>query len=341
MTRLLWAALLAAAAVLGCQLPLPSDGIGGTGQRLADGIGGTGQRLEDGIGGTGIVGTVTDFGSIWLSDVRVEFDETTTIEANGQTRPADALEIGQVVAVLSDKLDARYRARRIAIVYEVIGAIATVDRSANRLTVLNQSITLGNAARVIRGDAAVSFADLTPGERVRVSGLRRADGSIVASLIESTPPSPTVQLVGTLRDGMLSGMPVVLASGLAGTTPAGRLRARGRLENGRVHIDSVALDDVAYTVAQSSELLIEGFLVDGAFEGDIAVGGIDIVLPAHVELDASIDFDQPVFIEAELGDDDLFYGNGLSVFPEDGGDYIDLFSDFDDFTDDEIDLFFE
>ena len=51
-----------------------ADGIGGSGQKVADGLGGTGQKLADGIGGTGIIGTITDFGSIWISKAHVHFD---------------------------------------------------------------------------------------------------------------------------------------------------------------------------------------------------------------------------------------------------------------------------
>ncbi|MCG8097510.1 MAG: hypothetical protein JAZ05_00310, partial [Candidatus Thiodiazotropha taylori] len=103
-----------------------ADGIGGTGQKLADGIGGTGQKLADGIGGTGIIGTITDFGSIWINNLHIHYDENVRIAVNGRSTKSDVFRLGQVVAVMSDPVNDGYRARYIDVVLEAVGPVSAI-----------------------------------------------------------------------------------------------------------------------------------------------------------------------------------------------------------------------
>ena len=142
------------------------------------GIGGTGvappQDLEDrGIGGTGVVGTIRRFGSIVVNGLRIGYapDVRVTIDGRRAT-PAD-LRLGHVVRAIALADDDRLSTRAIAVMSEVIGKVE--GDGADGLTVLGQSVDTRALAPGGRWRI---------GRRVAVSGLRRPDGVIVASLIE-------------------------------------------------------------------------------------------------------------------------------------------------------------
>lgn len=316
---------------------MPQDGIGGTGQRVVDGLGGTGQKLRDGIGGTGIVGTITEFGSIWVNNAHVHFDHSTVIEANGRTVSAEHFKIGQLVAVLSNPIDSGYQAQKIGIVHEVIGPITSIQFEERQMTILNQTIVFDEQTRVTTLDQGNTITSLSPTHFVQISGLRKKDGSIFASRVDQIETLPSVQLIGKLNKGLLNGMPVSIPLELSFDTDAERLLIRGRLLDNILHVDSIAKDAVLETLEQATDLLLEGFLFNQVFDGDIVVGGIEIVLPHDFDIDADFDAEQPVFVEAELGDDDAFYSEGFMFMPEDGQEFIDYFPEFDDLGDEEID----
>lgn len=311
-----------------------ADGFGGTGQKLADGIGGTGQRIEDGIGGTGIVGTVTDFGSIWIRHAHVHFEEATPVTQNGRATNIHAFRLGQVVAVLSDPVKKGYHARSIDIVFEVVGPVAAIDHSARQLTVLNQKIVLDKETLIVSAvGEGLKLADISPQQFVQVSGLRKADGSIIASRIDVIAPQSQVQLVGKLVGNSLSGQPVNVAQGLVFNAEDERLLVSGRLQDGVLIVDEISRDAILNVVDQATELLMEGFLFDQGFDGDIVVGGIELVMPGEFDLGSYFDFDDPVFIDAELGQDDMFYTEDFMFLPDGADEYMDFYPDGGDWID--------
>lgn len=302
-----------------------ANGIGGTGQKVADGVGGTGQKVADGIGGTGIVGTVTDFGSIWINHAHVHWDNNTAVRENGRDASTNDFQLGQVVAVLADPVRQGYLARSIDIVYEVVGPIAAIDKQNGKLQVLNQTISTDSDTIVTSHDGAPLKLDaLILGNHVQVSGLRKPDGSIVASRIERIPATGEVQLIGELKDQKLSGQPLQLPDDLHVDLEVSRLLVTGHLKNGVLIVDEVTQDAILTVIEQATDLMLEGFLFDQAFDGDIVVGGIEVMWPEGWEPDFDIDFDDPVFIDALLGDDDLFYAEDFLFLPEGADDYFEF-----------------
>ncbi len=179
---------------------------------------------------------------------------------------------------------------------------------------------------------------LQPHQWIQVSGLRQKEGVIIASRIDQIEPSEQVELIGKLDKGTISGQPVDIGANFQFDAQADRLLIKGKLIDGVIHADTISKDAMMEIIEQASDLLLEGFLFDDAFDGDIVVGGIDIILPDDFEFDQWFDADAPVFIEAELGDDDLFYTEDFMAIPEGGEDYIDLYPDLDDFYDEDIEL---
>jgi uncharacterized protein DUF5666 len=141
-------------------------GIGGTG--IGDGSGGIG-----GTGlGTGFIGQIDGFGSIWVNGVEIFYDDDMEVSFNDNIGDVSELEIGHVVEVLASPDEAGvYQASSIAVRYEIIGPIQSLNQNA--AMVLDQTIMLPDTAE-----------NLMPGDMIAVSGFERGDGAIVASRID-------------------------------------------------------------------------------------------------------------------------------------------------------------
>jgi hypothetical protein len=151
------------------------------GKPLDQGIGGTGvtpspkEREGDrGIGGTGVIGSIQRFGSIFVNDLHIAYPQNVIVRIDGKDATADDLKLGQVVRVVAEQHGKSLTTRRIDVTSEVVGRIDGV--SLGRFTVLGQTVAF----------SGVSWAGLQwrIGDHIAVSGLRRPDGVIVASLVE-------------------------------------------------------------------------------------------------------------------------------------------------------------
>ncbi len=258
------------------------SGLGGTGHR--GGIGGTGLRAEGGLGGTGIVGTVTAFGSIVVQGRHVALPAD--VRVREEDRPADTgrLRVGQVVSVLAIERHAGHGpvARVVRIRYAVEGPVTTVRRAGRTvaLSVAGQAVRLAPGALIEGGKEAA----LRPGRWVRVSGLRRADGSIRATyllLAARAPDQPRVAVrgvpepdgAGRLRIGELR-----LAVQDRQVRPGLPVRLVGHLEGGRLRVAAVEPDRLLPDGgAGARRVMLEAFVQRAALGlGVLRVGGLPV-----------------------------------------------------------------
>jgi hypothetical protein len=144
---------------------------------------------DRGIGGTGVIGTIRQFGSIIVNDLRIAYPHDVAVVIDGIPKPATAMRIGHVVEVVAQGPENDLSTGRIVITSEVIGPVETV--SPTMITVLGQSIL---------ADGVLPETVLRPGDMIAVSGLRRLDGTIVASRIERRRGSH-MQVAGRLKLG--------------------------------------------------------------------------------------------------------------------------------------------
>ena len=212
---------------------LPEDtGIGGSGIQLADergiggsgkqseetGIGGSGIRLADerGIGGSGrqqtpatehwltqlqpgetlgVVGTVNDFGSIWVNGLHIHVDERTRILEDGKPATPDQINLGQRAVIQAGWQQGELRASTIELVHEVIGPVSQRDLQQRQLTILGQTIQLTDNQPLPEA-----------GSWVAISGQRTTTQQINASRIDTVTDQQTILLRGTLArtDNQLS-----------------------------------------------------------------------------------------------------------------------------------------
>ncbi len=158
-------------------------GIGGTGKMMGQPADAQGD--DRGIGGTGVIGTITEFGSIWVNGLEIELDEKTNILRDG--RPASELDLrlGQQVAVLATQEGGQWWARVVRIQHAVIGEV--VESQSEGWLIQGVSV-------VPATDAPGALPSLALGQNVRVSGYFIGD-QLYATDIETIPKTDQWQIV--------------------------------------------------------------------------------------------------------------------------------------------------
>ncbi|WP_256658173.1 DUF5666 domain-containing protein [Pseudomonas sp. D(2018)] len=276
----------------GTGAPADNGGVGGTGAPANNGgIGGTGAPADEGgIGGTGIVGTITGFGSICVNGVEVHFDDNASLSENGEPASSNQLAIGQVVAVEARKSPRGLEARSIAILHAYEGPITDVATGATPMRVMGQPVRVAAGARVAEG--------LRIGEAVRVSGLRNAQGEVVASRIDRAPKLAQVSAIGAIeRPGNLQGL--ALSKPLE---PSGEVLVRGTWNGRQLNVIQTRSDPGIPFAGRVRNALVEG-LVRGQKGNRIEFGGFT----AHVDSRTSYSRGQA----ADLGVDQRIRVSGV------------------------------
>ncbi len=187
----------------------PRDqGIGGTGASITPAEGQDDGESDRGIGGTGVIGTIRRFGSIVVNGLRIAYPQDATVRIDGEAATPASLRIGQVVRVVALETGGQFSTHAINVTSEAVGRVEKA--SAKSLTVLGQSVSLAGLSK--------SQPRYVVGDTVAVSGLRRPDGVIVASLIERRAPG-LEQVAGPVAVGA-DGAPMVGGLKLSRVDPA-------------------------------------------------------------------------------------------------------------------------
>lgn len=268
------------------QSRLNDPGIGGTGHQPGEGngIGGTGQPFNQnpGIGGTGIIGTITGFGSILVNGYEVDYAADQPINSDfGAPVHADALRVGQVVAVDAEGDGQHLRARTIAVQHEVAGRINSVDRASGTFMVLGQTVSAENGIVADKsGQSVHSISDLAVGDSIEVSGLRRDDGVIAASRIEKRAAAGPSLLRGTVtavgNGGFaVSGYQLALAPNQSSPSVGTRVAVMGSISQGSFVPRRVERLPETPFGGRLKRLSIEGFVRRGP-GSTLSVGGIPL-----------------------------------------------------------------
>jgi len=155
------------------------------------------QLAGGGIGGTGMsIGPISGFGSIFVNGIQYDTTEA-TIVVNDQHVDETHLQLGMVVRIEGDLAEDSGTAHRIEFNSNVKGPIEQIDTDNNRLSVLGQSIFVDNITQ-FKGFNALD--ELNINDHVEVSGLSDADGTIVATWIQTlTLPPPQVEVRGRIQ----------------------------------------------------------------------------------------------------------------------------------------------
>ncbi|MEM0950160.1 MAG: DUF5666 domain-containing protein [Pseudomonadota bacterium] len=208
-----------------------------------------GDPFEGGIGGTGIVGLLTEFGSLRVNGLRVETTDRTVFQTPFEIVSEEAIRRGMALTIVARRTGNGMEARNVQISWPVIG---TVTGASGRFRVN------GVPVRVEQG----APGRMTPGVRVAVSGAWTPDGLVASRIDQADQPDDVIAGVAerTGPTGLtVGGAPVRFSRGAtpsAGSfvTVKGRMGAEGfearTLAEGR-------FGDGAETLRQLS---IEGYL---------------------------------------------------------------------------------
>ncbi|MEM7745840.1 MAG: DUF5666 domain-containing protein [Pseudomonadota bacterium] len=146
------------------------------------------KQPRGGIGGTGIIGTLTDFGSLILNGLRVELDSATEITDALGRAAEDSLAIGQNLTVEAATIDGALVARRVHITHPVIGQVDAAAQAGD------QKLVDGVVVRPEPG----MIGELAVGARVAVSGVWNGP-EIIASRIDVVADEHPSVLAGVVN----------------------------------------------------------------------------------------------------------------------------------------------
>jgi hypothetical protein len=285
-------------------------GVGGTGHVGSEkGIGGTGHTQSDGgIGGTGIVGIITGFGSIWVNGLEVQYDAKTQMASNTTAATANELAIGQVVAIEASGINNEFKANKISVVNAVEGQITAVDATNGKLTVLGQTVIATTQTLTSDPKNAQSTAAFNQGDYVKVSGLRKANGEIMASRIERSAPIAESNLIGPITsiNGNtieVYGLQISHASTGIELSIGQEISVTGQMRGGILIAREISPSPSMQLYGHTEHINLQGYVGARSSDGKIKVGNLEVVLSDPAMLPKTLSPDQLVQISGRFAND--------------------------------------
>ncbi|MEO1678342.1 MAG: DUF5666 domain-containing protein [Pseudomonadota bacterium] len=220
--------------------------------------------FEGGIGGTGIVGLLTDFGSLRINGLRVEVTERTLFDSPVGRVSESAVAPGMPLTVSAERTRDALVARRVTIAWPLVG---TVERSGSGFSV--------NGARV-RPEAG-SIGRLTPGARVAVSGVWRG-GMVVASRLDPAPQGRDLIAGAAGRGGptgfTVEGVPVRMRGAVRLPLSGSYVTLFGEIRDGLFEGTASEVGRFARSGRELRQLSVEGYLAPISTAPGFRVAGL-------------------------------------------------------------------
>jgi hypothetical protein len=143
-------------------------------------------------------GPIAGFGSVIVNGMRFSSVGAELVDDDSQAIELKNLAIGMTVRVSGDADDSTQlgTARKLEVVRGTRGAVTAVDLIASTLTVLGQVVRTDTATAY---QGLVNLAALTVGQVVEVYGATQADGSLLATLVETKAALGGVRLTGVVQ----------------------------------------------------------------------------------------------------------------------------------------------
>lgn len=185
--------------VAGCSLPFmdkPDSKPESTSQPVIaankSGFGGTGEEVKvakkstpkvtnvaegTGFGGTGVIGTITEFGSVWVNGIEIEYPQDVAVKSN--LFDQDSLQIGQQVVVETVIDKPLPWTNKIEVYYPLAGKIEAVK--SDHLVVDGKIVLTTKTTNIAPG------LKVEVGQYIAVSGYPNIDKSWTATLLSYNP----------------------------------------------------------------------------------------------------------------------------------------------------------
>lgn len=208
------------------------------------------EEPKGGIGGTGIVGTLTDFGSLMVNGLRITLNADTVISGPlGPMSEAD-LAIGQALTI---EASADLVAARVFVTDPVIGRVKSVDANTRRFWVDGIQAQLDPTAGALpqSGDH-VAVSGLWRGSEVAATWLTRAAPGISALAGVFLKEAGKLPRIGTER--------ILLPDGMAEPPSGTFVVITGRHQAGAFFVNTLTPGRFFGSGAPLQFLSVEGYL---------------------------------------------------------------------------------
>ncbi len=233
----------------------------------------TEESREGGIVGTGIVGAITELGSIYVNGQHIVFPDGLKLTSPLGERTADSLVPGETVAAEAVFADGKWTSGSINHYLPITGPVEAAD--TGKLTVMGSEIA------VRRDTDFVGFGkgeQPETGDWIAVNGLWNGN-TVVATRIVKIEPQSQARIVGTYRrgedgDAGKVGGTRVLGIKLRHVRPGDALTVHGMPEETALQTETVTIGLFAGPVG---DILMEGYLSQPDLEGIYTIYGSGVM----------------------------------------------------------------
>ncbi len=235
------------------------------------------EENEGGIIGTGIVGTITDIGSIYVNGVRVIYDDDLMVQtAFGDVSPK-LLRPGDTVVVEAFPKSGALKATSIQRYRPITAAVQKVADDRSWLQALGVRVQIGETSTLLLDDQPVGWQAIDEGDWVTVDGIWRGD-QVIASNVRLVQPRPLAAIRGVVGSGP-DGSLQVGGVRIEGIKPAnvkidGVIAVKGKVEESA---DGTILLARKFAIPKFSpgirRVIVEGFTSEPASNGAYTVYG--------------------------------------------------------------------
>lgn len=207
--------------------------------------------VEGGIGGTGIVGVLTDFGSLIVGGKRVMQTASTRYSDDFGPLAAADMALGQSLTVEAATRSGQLVAERVHVTYPLVGQVSS-NQLNGRALVVN-----GVAVRLERGVRSVQV-----GDRVAVSGLWRGTEVIASAVVPAPNTLDAISGTAGTRNGRRIGPVAMRGRGTQALREGGYGAAVGVYVPGQGRFVAERVETARFTGAAGplARLEVEGFL---------------------------------------------------------------------------------
>ncbi|WP_299679237.1 DUF5666 domain-containing protein [uncultured Roseobacter sp.] len=234
------------------------------------------REVEGGIGGTGIVGILTEFGSLIVSGNRVETDLRTEFSGPFGPLSESDIRVGDSLTIEALGSAGNLRARRVHVTYPLVGTVSERARGGRQLTV--------NGVPVLT-EAGAPLPSV--GDRVAVSGLWRDDEVVASrlSLVSGTLDLVSGDVLRTAR-GIRIGPVSTRGRGLASRSNGSFASAIGRFDADRGILRATDITTARFTGAAGAlaRLSIEGYLTRSPTAPGYRIAGLGHSFERNLDL---------------------------------------------------------
>ncbi len=210
------------------------------------------RQVEGGIGGTGIVGILTDFGSVIVAGYRVATPSGVQVTDAFGARSFASLSRGDSLTVEASGPTSALEAQRIHVTHPLVGTVTDVTDGGQRLTVFGVTVRFETAVRRVK-----------VGDRVAISGLWNGSEVAASSVTSARAELDLVAGTVTRRGGRAFVGPVAVSGrGLTALRSDGYAEIVGKFDPQSQRMVAQSVQTARFTGAAGPlrQLAIEGYL---------------------------------------------------------------------------------